>query len=228
MKKIILVLAMGLIIPIAIGALQLPEQYYCAVSPIEGPLYDTRPVEGLEDLSVYSYTFSIDIDKFKKALGYKGHLYLQIYNPETDRWINTGINASKDGVSDLTRKGVINYKIYSSKFGEPFLGQSKLRFVDKNGTALKDENNQESAEFDGPKIIADLKDEKYKRDQAGAYTYSVMARSESMQIIGLRGTLDKGNWVWVGSPLKSNSKTWTELEWKNATYYQVVEFKIFE
>lgn len=228
MKRLIFTLALSLIIPMAMGAIQIPEPYYNMIRPSVGPLYDTNLVEGLEDLSVYSYTFSVDIDKVKENSEYNGHLYLQIHNPETNSWISTDINTSEDGETDPTRKGVINYRVDSKKFGDPFLGLSKFRFVDANGNALKYANNGESVEFIGPRIIVDLKDEKYKREQGGSYSYSVMARSESTVAIGLRGTMDKSNWVWIGSPIKSGSKAWTALEWKIMPYYKVVEFKIFE
>lgn len=230
MKRLILVLglALSLIIPIAMGALEIPEPSYNAVTPDEGPLYSTKPAIGLEDLSVYSYTYLVDLGKVKESSKSQDPLYLQIYNPETNNWINTSIDASEDGKEHPTMKGVIQYKVDSAKFGDPFLGLSKFRFIDAKGNALKDANNGDPIEFSGPRIVVNLKDEKYKKEPGGSYSYSVLARSEATVAIGLRGTLDRNNWVWIGSPFKSSSEGWTKLEWKNVPYYRVVEFKIFE
>ena len=227
MKRLILALAIGFIIPVVMGALEIPEPIYNAVTPSEGPLYVTKPAIGLEDLYIYSYKYGVDLEKIKQKFMHQSNLHLQIFNPETNNWIDTGINTSKEGIAHPTMKGVVEYKMDASEFGDPFLGLSKFRFVDVEGDALK-ETNGETIEFLGPRIVVNLKDEDYKRQANGLYSYSVWARSESTVAIGLRGTLDKMNWVWIGEPFKSSSKAWTKLEWKNAPYYRVVEFKIFD
>jgi hypothetical protein len=230
MKSLIslLVLALSLTAPIAIGALEIPEPLYNAVSPISGPLYATEPAVGLENISVYSYNYSLNIDQIKAASKSNDTLYLQIYNPETNNWIDTGINTAVDGKTYPATSEVVEYKVDSMMFGEPFLGLSKYRFVDAEGNALKDASNGNPIEFSGPRIVLNLKDEEFRRDADGTYSYSVLARSENTTPIGLQGTSDKINWTWIGSPIRSSSKSWTKLEWNNASYYKVVEFKVFE
>ena len=225
--KIILIMALMLITPIAQCALEIPEAAYYSVDPKEGPIYITNPAAGLEDLSVYSYTYSVDMDTLKENAGVEGPLFLEIFNPETGSWINTSINSEVDGSDDLTRIGVVNFKVNLADLSGPFLGLSKFRFVDVRGSPLRDANNGDAFEFSGPNIIVNFKDESYRSLGGGRYAYSVMARSERTVAVGLRTTSDGNNWIWVGTPLKSGSKGWTRLEWNNAPHYRVVEFKIY-
>jgi hypothetical protein len=227
MERIILILVLGLIITISQAALEIPEPLYSAIDPGEGAIYITKPATGLEDLPVYTYVYSVDLDKLKSISRAEDPLFLEIYNPETEKWINTSINTAVDGDTDATRPEIVLYKVNLTELGSPFLGLSRFRFVDARGNALRDANNGEVIGFSGPRIVVNLKDENYKRLAGGLYSYSVWARSENTITIGLRGTADLSNWVWVGSPLKSSSKGWTKLEWTNAPYYKVVEFKIY-
>jgi hypothetical protein len=171
--------------------------------------------------------YSVDLDKLKEISRAEDPLFLEVYNPETGIWINTTINTLVDGDTDITRPEIVHYKVNLAELGSPFIGLSRFRFVDAKGNALRDSNNGDAIEFSGPRIVVNLKDENYKRLAGGLYSYSVWARSENTIAIGLRGTTDLSNWVWVGSPFKSSSMGWTKLEWTNAPYYKVVEFKIY-
>ena len=227
MKKITLFLALGLVVSISQAAIEIPESPYGAVDPWEGAVYITKPATGLEDLPIYTYAYSVDLDKLKEISRAEDPLFLEIYNPETEKWINTSINTALDGDTDVTRPEIVHYKVNLAELGSPFLGLSRFRLVDARGNALRDANNGDVIEFSGPRIVVNLKDENYRRLAGGLYSYSVWARSENTITIGLRGTADLSNWVWVGSPLKSSSKGWTKLEWTNAPYYRVVEFKVY-
>jgi hypothetical protein len=223
MKWIVLILATCVTISLAFGAMEIPQVPYNAIDPSEGPMYVTNLAVGLENLYVYMYTFSLDLEQFKDSYKANDPLFLEIYNPETQKWINTSIQGTKD----LTKKQ-FNYRVNFANLGEPFIGSSKFRLVDAKGNAIKDTNG-DAIEYAGPRIVVNLKDENYKRDSQGTYTYSVMARSDEQKtiLIGLRGTLDKAKWDWVGTPQTVSSRGWTKLEWKNEPYYKVLEFKIY-
>ncbi|NPV63860.1 MAG: hypothetical protein HPY61_14760 [Methanotrichaceae archaeon] len=227
MKEILLILALGLIISITHAALEISESPYGKVDPENGSIYITKPATGLEDLPVYTYVYSVDLEKLKEISMAEDPLFLEIYNPETGNWINTSINTAVDGDPDITRPEIVHYKVNLAELGSPFLGLSRFRFVDARGNALRDANNGDAIEFSGPRIVVNLKDENYKRLAEGKYSYGVWARSEDTIAIGLRGTTDLSNWVWVGSPLKSSSMGWTKLEWIKMPYYKVIEFKIY-
>jgi hypothetical protein len=225
MRWLVSILVFSLIVPMAMGGLVIPPSPFNEVVPKEGSLYITQTtIDRLEDF--YSYTYKVDLKTIKEISKAQDPINLQIYNPETDKWIDTNANGTKDS----TRLGVYDYRVNFAKLdlGMPFLGTSKYRLVDANGTALKDANGY-AIEFSGPNIIVNLRDETYaiqKESGKNLYSYGVLARSDRTVPIDIRGTRDGRTWEWYGYPVKSGSRGWTKLEWINAPYFQKMEFAI--
>jgi len=216
MKILIAILAIGLITQVAMGATEIPEPIYGSVIPNEGVTYVSKPA---------TYIYQVDVEKLKENSKSQDPLHLQIYNPETNQWLNTRINTAINGSID--HDGVIDYRVDLAKLSTPFLGLSKFRFVDSKGNALKDVMNGEAIEFIGPKITANFRNESYKRDEAGTNSFSVWVRSYDTIYVCLCGRQsEEDNCEWFGPSIKSTSRGWVRLEWINVPYYRIVEFKI--
>lgn len=219
MKILRLIFSLGLIMIAASGTIKISEPIYGNVTPNEGVTY-------ISEHSIYSY--QIEIEKLKENSKSQDPLYLQIYNPEASLWLNTSINTSNKSINaSKNRDSIINLKIDLAKLTPHFLGLSKFRFVDSKGNALMDRRNGEPIEFIGPNIRANFRNESYKREKSGKYSYSVWVRSYDTIYVGLCGRQsEEDNCEWFGHSIKSNSRGWIKLEWINAPYYRIVEFKI--
>lgn len=231
MKKLIVILALGIFMPMAIGAIEVSGPIYSNVVPDEGSIDVSKPIISDECIPDHSYIYQVDMEKLKKnsRSSDRDPLFLQVYNPETKKWIYTGINTAINGSRDLTHKGVINYKIDLAKLGPSFLGLSRFRFVDLRGNALRDSVDGEPIEFIGPRIVANLRNERYNRVDGSTYSYSVWVRSEDSVVIGLYGMRpNESTWELFNTKLESNSRGWIKLEWKNAPYYKMIDFKVLD
>jgi hypothetical protein len=145
---------------------------------------------------------------------------LEVYDPIRKAWIEAGSPQSYN-----FSEGGLNFTIDQLPFAEPFLGESRFRFL--SGARFLD--GEEG--FAGPDVVANFRNKTWNvtYDKARGeyvYTYGVDVRSSLNLSIDLATTMDRTAWTLAGDPKKyaSEAAEWKRLEWVGYPYYLEVDF----
>ncbi len=145
---------------------------------------------------------------------------LEVYDPLRKAWIEAG-NPQSYNFSE----GSLNFTIDHLPFAEPFLGESRFRFL--SGTRFLDGEDG----FAGPNMVVNFRNKTWNvtYDKARGeyvYTYGVDVRSSLNISADLVTTMDRTAWTLADDPKEyaSEAAEWKRLEWVGYPYYLEVDF----
>lgn len=165
----------------------------------------------------YVYTMEMDAPESTEPLVVK----LEVYDPVRKSWIE----AAKPQSLNITERS-INFTIDRLPFEEPFLGESRFRFL--SGTRFLD--GEEG--YSGPDMVANFKNKTWNVTYDNVrgeyvYTYGVEVRSSLNRLsVDLVTTMDRTVWTLANDPkvYASESAEWKRLEWIGYPYHLEVDF----
>lgn len=165
----------------------------------------------------YVYTMEMDAPESTEPLVVK----LEVYDPVRKTWIE----AAKPQSLNITERS-INFTIDRLPFEEPFLGESRFRFL--SGTRFLD--GEEG--YSGPNMVANFRNKTWNVTYDNVrgeyvYTYGVEVRSSLKRLsVDLVTTMDRTVWTLANDPkvYASESAEWKRLEWMGYPYHLEVDF----
>ncbi len=165
----------------------------------------------------YVYTLEMDSSVSTEPLVVK----LEVYDPVRKTWMEAGKPQSYNFAD-----GPLNFTIDELPFAEPFLGESRFRFL--SGSRFLDGEGG----FAGPNMVANFRNETWNvtYDRARGeyvYTYGVEVRSSLNSLsVDLAYTMDRNFWSLADDPkvYTSDSAEWKRLEWEGYPYHVSVKF----
>ena len=191
------------------------------VSPSNGALgsWDASFHPSGERLVRTPYVYSMEMDSVESTEPMV--VKLEVYDPTRKTWIEAG----KPQSYNFT-EGTLNFTIDQLPFTEPFLGESKFRFL--SGSRFLDGEDG----FRGPNVVANFRNETWNvtYDKARGdyvYTYGVEVRSSLSSLsVDLVYTMDRNFWTLSNDPqvYASDSAEWKRLEWEGYPYHVSVKF----
>ncbi len=191
------------------------------VSPGNGPIgsWDASFHSPGERLVRVPYVYSMEMDSVESIEPMM--VELEVYDPVRKTWIEAG----KPQSYNFTERS-LNFTIDELPFAEPFLGESKYRFL-SGGRFLGGEDG-----FSGPEILANFRNKTWNvtydkaRDEY-VYTYGVEVRSSLSSLsVDLVYTMDRTVWTLAKDPkvYASDAAEWKRLEWVGYPYRLEVDF----
>lgn len=203
------------------GPVIFKESIVGRVSPSNGSIgsWDSSFHQPRERLVRVPYVYAVEIDTVEGSDPVV--VKLELYDPVRNAWIEAG----KPQSYNFTQ-GSLNFTLDELPFAEPFLGESRFRFL--SGTRFLD--GQEG--FVGPEIEVNFRNKTWNVSYDNArgdyvYTYGVEVRSSLPSVsVDLVTTMDRTVWTLAGDPqvYASESSEWQRLEWKGYPYYLEVDF----
>ncbi len=191
------------------------------VSPRNGSLgaWDARFHSPAESLVRTPYVYSMEMDSVESTEPMV--VKLEVYDPTRKTWIEAG----KPQSYNFT-EGTLNFTIDQLPFTEPFLGESKFRFL--SGSRFLDGEDG----FNGPNVVANFRNKTWNvtYDKARGdyvYTYGVEVRSSLSRLsVDLVYTMDRTAWTLAKDPkvYASDAAEWKRLEWVGYPYRLEVDF----
>ena len=190
-------------------------------SPINGSLgsWDAAFHQPGERLirSPFVYTMEMDAPERTEPLVVK----LEVYDPVRKAWIEAGRPQSLNATEIST-----NFTIDQLPFAEPFLGESRFRFL--SGTRFLD--GEEG--YSGPNMVANFRNKTWNVTYDNVrgeyvYTYGVEVRSSLSSLsFDLVTTMDRTAWTLANDPkvYASDAAEWKRLEWRGYPYHLEVDF----
>ncbi len=191
------------------------------VSPRNGSLgaWDASFHSPAESLVRTPYVYSMEMDSVESTEPMV--VKLEVYDPTRKTWIEAG----KPQSYNFT-EGALNFTIDQLPFTEPFLGESKFRFL--SGSRFLDGEDG----FNGPNVVANFRNKTWNvtYDKARGdyvYTYGVEVRSSLSRLsVDLVYTMDRTAWTLAKDPkvYASDAAEWKRLEWVGYPYRLEVDF----
>jgi len=191
------------------------------VSPNNGSLgsWDASFHSSAEGLVRTPYVYSMEMDSVESTEPMV--VKLEVYDPVRKTWIEAG----KPQSYNFTDRS-LNFTIDQLPFAEPFLGESKFRFL--SGSRFLDGEDG----FRGPNMVANFRNKTWNvtYDKARGdyvYTYGVEVRSSLSSLsVDLVYTMDRTVWTLAKDPkvYASDAAEWKRLEWKGYPYRLEVDF----
>ncbi len=165
----------------------------------------------------YVYTMEMYAPESTESLVVK----LEVYDPVRKSWIE----AAKPQSLNITERS-INFTIDRLPFEEPFLGESRFRFL--SGTRFLD--GEEG--YSGPDMVANFRNKTWNVTYDNVrgeyvYIYGVEVRSSLNRLsVDLVTTMDRTVWTLANDPkvYVSESAEWKRLEWIGYPYHLEVDF----
>jgi len=172
-----------------------------------------------ERLARTPYIYSVEVDSIESTEPLV--VKLEVYDPLRKTWMEAG-NPQSYNFSE----GSLNFTLDELPFSEPFLGESRFRFL--SGTRFLD--GEEG--FSGPEILVNFRNKTWnvtydKAKEEYVYTYGVEVRSSlSSLAVDLVTTMDRTAWTLSDDPkvYASDTAEWRRLEWKGYPYCLEVDF----
>jgi len=168
-----------------------------------------NPRKGSLDCT-YSYEVDIETIGEHKAI----LIELEAFDPVNEDWFSFGTQWYDKSLNTDTLKFVVGQLPFSS-----CLGNLKYRLVSEEHVL---------GEFIGPEIYVDFKNERYKIEDNGTYTYSVDVWSNDNLSIDLVYSQDGIIWF-QADDLKiynnSSSENWQKMDWNNHPMYRMFKFR---
>ena len=203
------------------GPIIFKESIIGRVSPANGSIgaWDSGFHQPRERLARVPYVYAVEIETVEGTDPVV--VKLELYDPVRKAWIEAG----KPQSYNFTQ-GCLNFTLDQLPFTEPFLGESRFRFL--SGTRFLDGE----AGFDGPDILVNFRNKTWNVTYDNArgeyvYTYGVEVRSSLNRLsVDLVTTMDRTVWTLAEDPqvYASESAEWRRLEWKGYPYYLEVDF----
>ncbi len=191
------------------------------VSPSNGSLgsWDAGFHQTGERLVRTPYVYTVEIDSVESSEPVV--VKLEVHDPVRKTWVEAGKPQSYN-LSEFS----LNLTIDELPFAEPFLGESKFRFV--SGSRFLDGEDG----FNGPNIVANFRNKTWNVTYDNArgeyvYTYGVEVRSSlSTLSVDLVSTMDRTAWTLAKDPkvYVSDAAEWKRLEWEGYPYRLEVDF----